>query len=110
MSFRRIPVDANRLALFVGSAARPVAEYSGTGDNRTRTDNQARDESGHPLWTIDLGCFTEDGLVVVRVKFPSASEPSLPVQAPVRVDGLMASVVQGNQYFSASSVSAVKQG
>lgn len=110
MSFRKIPVDASRLSLFVGSAARPVAEYSGAGENRTRTENQARDDHGTPLWTIDLGSFTEDGLVVIRVKFPAAAEPALPVQAAVRVDGLTASVVQGNQYFAATSVSAVKQG
>lgn len=110
MSFRKIPVDAARLKLFVGSAPRPVSEYTGTGDSRTRTDAQARNEHGAPLWTIDLGCFTADGLVVLRVKFPAAEEPRLAMQSAVVVTGLDATVVQGNQYFSASSVTAAKQG
>lgn len=108
---RRIPVETSKLNLFVGSEARPVAEYTGNGETRQRIEGgQARNEAGVPLWTLDLGTFTEDGLTVLRVKFPSPAKPELPMQHPVRVEGLVVQVVQGNQYFSAAAVSAVKQG
>lgn len=114
-NIRRIPIAPNAFQFFVAGPVRPVAVY----ENGSRVEGaQARDDAGVPVWSVDLGTFTEDGLAVCKVKFPSATEPVLEMQKPADVRDLVMSTYAANgggvgQSFTASAVhtpAAVKQG
>ncbi len=111
-AFRTLPVDAARLSgLIVAGPVRPVSVYAaGPDGSRSRTDVQATNPDGVPMWTVELATFTDDGLASMRVKFPAAAEPVLPLQAPATVRGLVAGAMRdGGFYFSADAVGALEK-
>lgn len=104
----RIPVDTSALAFIVASEVRPSALYE---NGEAVEGRQATNAEGLPLWAVEVAAFAPQelggGLVTLRVKFPSATAPVLPVQSPVEVTGLVAGVLRnGSLYFSATGLVA----
>src|SRR5689334_1176466 len=91
---QKIPVDCSRL-MFVGTGkAAQRAEYVELSDgSKRRSGNQAKDDAGVPLWTVDVLLDDDDAdrAEVVAVKIASHDEPRTEKWKPVRFRGLVAS-------------------
>ncbi|MFR9803651.1 hypothetical protein ACL02T_15280 [Pseudonocardia sp. RS010] len=96
----RLYLDTNRTTLIFSGKVIPKAEYVElTNGERRRSGNQAKDENGTPLWTMD--CFSADDdsmrAEVVAVTVASHEEPTARQFAPVKFVNLRANVYVNSQ-------------
>jgi len=90
---RSIPVDTNRVSLIGTGKAAARAEYVELSDgSRKRSGNQAKDDSGCPVWVIDVLVDDPDAdrAEVVGVRVSSWDEPKTEKWKPVRFTNLVA--------------------
>lgn len=90
---RAIPVDTSRVQFIGTGKAAGRAEYVELSDgSRRRSGNQATDDNGVPLWTVDVLVDDEDSdrAEVVGVKVASHDEPRTDKWKPVRFVNLVA--------------------
>jgi hypothetical protein len=90
---RTIPVDTTKIDFISTGKAAARAEYVELSDgSRRRSGNQAKDESGMPLWVVDV--FVDDPEAdraeVVGVKVASWDEPIPPKFQKVKFRNLVA--------------------
>ena len=92
---RKIPVDTSRIT-FMGTGKRVSrAEYVELSDGqRRRSGNQAKDDNGVPLWTVDVIVDDDeaDRAEAVGVKIASHDEPMTEKWKPVRFRNLTATI------------------
>jgi hypothetical protein len=90
---RFIPVDTNKIQFIGTGKAAARAEYVELSDGqRRRSGNQAKDqESGMPLWVVDVLVDDPDSdrAEIVGVKVASWEEPVTPKWQPVRFKNLV---------------------
>lgn len=90
---RAIPVDTNKVQLIGTGKAAARAEYVELSDgSRRRSGEQAKDDNGVPMWTIDVLVDDEDAdrAEIASVKVASHDEPRTEKWKPVRFVGLVA--------------------
>ncbi|MEK6441855.1 hypothetical protein [Pseudonocardia sp. T1-2H] len=92
---RNIPVDTNRpgFALIGTGKAAARAEYVELADgSRKRSGNQAKDDTGVPVWVIDVLVDDPDAdrAEVVGIRVSSWDEPKTAKWQPVRFVNLVA--------------------
>lgn len=96
---RSIPVDASRLSLIATGKAVPKVIYAELSDgSRRRTDRQATDDAGVPLWTVDVLVDDDaaDRAEVIGVTVPSAVEPTVQKFRQVAFRGVTARLYRDN--------------
>lgn len=89
---RAIPVDTGRVTFIGTGKAASRAEYVELSDgSRKRSGQQATDDNGIPLWTVDVLVDDDDSdrAEVVGVKIASRDEPRTEKWKPVRFVNLV---------------------
>ncbi|MEK6440122.1 hypothetical protein [Pseudonocardia sp. T1-2H] len=92
---RTIPVDMSRVSFIGTGKAVERAEYVELSDgSRKRSGNQAKDESGVPLWTVDVIVDDDDAMraEAVGVTIASHDEPRCEKWKPVKFRDLVATI------------------
>lgn len=92
---RTIPVDINRITFVASGKQVEKAEYVELSDGqRRRSGNQAKNDEGVPLWTVDVFVDddTADRAEAVGVTVASHDEPWTEKWKPVRFRNLTATI------------------
>lgn len=101
---QRIPVDSTVLKFHTASEVTPALDFE--------TRQQRTDETGRPLWQVQLLVTDEAGMSIERVRLAAPTAPVLKVGQPVEVSGLLARpYVNGTRAalsFTAQSIHAAK--
>lgn len=90
-----IPVDADRLTPFATGNVNPVPVWTENADgSRSRSDAQATNESGVPLWNVEIlrqtVQFGEGRMSAVSVQVPAPQMPNPEPMTPAKFRGLEA--------------------
>ena len=85
---RTLPVDTDRLALMSTGHVEPVHEWVERDGRRQPADEQSRDDTGLPLWTVHALVMSGDRPELVAVRLPARDTPAVEAHAPVRFERL----------------------
>lgn len=97
---RSIPVDLSRITFIGTGKVNPKPEYAELSDgSRRATGNQAKDDAGTPLWTVDVIVDDDDArrAETVGVTVASYEEPVTPKWQPVRFREVTATIFVDRQ-------------
>ena len=92
---RSIPVDLSRVSFIGTGKVIEKAEYVELSDGTRRASgNQAKDDAGTPLWTVDVVVDDDDArrAETVGVTVASYDEPQCPKWTPVRFREVTATI------------------
>lgn len=117
---RTLPIDTSQMTLISTGKAAPRPVWVERSDGSRRPDPngaQEKDESGTPMWTVDVLLDDDDAdrSETLGIVVPSVTKPELPKWRPVQFSGLTASVrVDRNgklaMYFAAAGITANSTG
>lgn len=95
ITMRSLPVDVSRINFIGSGKALEKAEYAELADGtRKRSGNQAKDDNGVPLWTIDVFVDDDDALraEAIGVTVASFEPPQTEKFKPVKFRKLTATI------------------
>lgn len=112
-----IPVDSARFSVVASGKVAPATEWIERADgSRTRSDVQATNDGGLPLWEVEVfyddRVFGQETSEKARVTVPAQAEPKVAPFTPIQFVGLTvnAYVSKGSMRtnFSAEGLAAAK--
>jgi hypothetical protein len=96
---RNLPIDTSRVSFISTGKCAPKAEYVTLSDGSSRrSGNQANDQLGTPLWTVDVLVDDDDAArsEVLGVTIASLDEPAVSKFKPINFRGLTAVLYRDN--------------
>lgn len=86
----QLPIDTERLAAVFSGQVEPIHEWIERDGRRQPSDEQSRDDSGVPLWTVHCLIASGDRPTLMAVRVPSHECPQVQQFGPARFERLEA--------------------